>query len=196
MDDYPDNDVPENEKRKLQDELRNMMVSGCTCTELVRFVEACLGSKIKPLTLIDMISEAFDVHAGYIVAARNQPNPLDSSILNATILTKIVANRNAWQSRETAENCWMDYIYSDPPAILLDSIAESTETVPPCGISIDGWDALPESDKSQLLTISRSYHISSYRVAVLAVLCEQLQWKLHQLQHDIPKNEMENPKPE
>lgn len=163
------------EKEYILEGLQSLMCSGCTCSELVCFVEACLSNNVKPLTLIEMISDAFDIHAGYFQAVRDQKHPLDVSILNATILPKIVANRKEWQSHEIQDKCWMDKIYVEPPATLLESTSDQNEKIPPLGISTASWNALSESDRSEILNVVRINDLLSYRSALLAVLCEQLQ---------------------
>ena len=178
MDDEKDYffDSDNEQSKDIIDGLRNLMISGCTLTELLNYVEAQLGDDIRYHTYSDYMDAAFNVFVRYVQHTSKYKHPLDLSILTGKFIPDIVANRDEWQPQENRAECWMDKIYTEPPSESDDSI--------PFDISVEGWNAISHTDQERLKTGSRSFQLAGYRSVVLSVLCEQLQLQLRELKKE------------
>jgi len=150
-------------------ELKQRIASGCTYVELIRTVERMLVDDVNASTVVRLISDTFEVHAGY--ASHSQMSLRDAALLNSSLLPKIVANRAEWETSNSNGGTWMDEIRVQPPC-------EDSEDVIPFGVSTGGWQALSDADKERLLTAKRSSEWAFYCKSVLATLCEQLQLRV------------------
>ncbi|MBN70967.1 MAG: hypothetical protein CME32_17000 [Gimesia sp.] len=164
----------ENEQnREIRDGLRKLMISGCTLTELIHFVESRLGNDIDHRIIKRYLSDAFDVFVRNFKNTDKMKHPLELSILTSAFITQIVANRDEWQPVNDRQDCWMDHIYSQPPLDVEDSI--------PFSLSKEGWESLSATDQEALHLARRNSEDTGYRSVVLSVLCEQLQFQLREL---------------
>ncbi|MDA1164140.1 MAG: hypothetical protein O3B13_13620 [Planctomycetota bacterium] len=91
--------------------------------------------------------------------------------MNSSLMPKIVASRAEWDTSNSNGKTWMDEVRVQPPR-------EDCEDTIPFGVSVEGWQALPDADRERLLTAKRSSEWALYSKSVLATLCEQLQLKV------------------
>ena len=163
----------------LADELRELFRSGATVAELLRHARNAVGEDAPRKAWVGAVRATFRLSpAGWTLPSSTESfgtGEVRDSVLTWVFLPQIAENRDEWDV-PSDEPRWYDGLTKRP----FDgwrSVAETNH-----GLSPEGWAALGERDRQQVIALENMRLAWSEDLQLLAALAEQLQRRVNELE--------------